>query len=87
MNKTSADIAGILIADWDPIGIADEPNARDEYDAYAGQIVRLLATGARESDLQAFLVKVSIEELGLAANPERAATAARHIIERFRRQG
>ena len=36
----------VLLADWDPIGIRDVPQARDEYDGYAATIVRMLAGGA-----------------------------------------
>jgi hypothetical protein len=39
-------IRAILLADWDPIGVAEMPKAADEYDAYIGGIYRLLFSQA-----------------------------------------
>ena len=35
-------IRAILLKEWDPIGVADVPQARDEYDSYVGQIYAML---------------------------------------------
>ncbi len=40
-------IRQVLLHDWDPIGVADEPAAQDEYDAYVGGVYRLLASPQR----------------------------------------
>ena len=37
-----AAIREILLRDWDPIGVADVPEAQDEYDSYISQIYGLL---------------------------------------------
>lgn len=39
-------IGEILLREWDPIGVRDEPQAQDEYDSYVGGVYRLLASGA-----------------------------------------
>jgi hypothetical protein len=49
MNKKDAqrineEIRQILVKEWDPIGIKDEPRAQDEYDNYVGGVFNLLAT-------------------------------------------
>lgn len=41
----------VLLRDWDPIGVHDEPMAQDEYDAYVGSVYRLLASGATEQQI------------------------------------
>lgn len=47
-------IRGVLIRDWDPISIADEPEAADEYDGYIPHIDGLLRSGASLSVIQTF---------------------------------
>ncbi len=32
----------ILIRDWDPIGVSDQPNAHDEYDVYIPGIIKII---------------------------------------------
>ncbi|WP_272939013.1 hypothetical protein [Sinorhizobium meliloti] len=34
-DKIRALVRDVLLRDWDPIGISDIPEAKDEYDAYA----------------------------------------------------
>lgn len=36
-------IRALLLGEWDPIGINDVPEARDEYDAYVRGVHKLLA--------------------------------------------
>ena len=43
-------IRRVLLEEWDPIGVLDEPMAHDEYDSYLRHIYDLLARDA--SDLQ-----------------------------------
>jgi hypothetical protein len=65
-----------LIRHWDPIGIADEPDARDEYDSFLPRIADRLRYGARAEEIATFLGGFSGEYMGLApdgANDLRAA--------------
>jgi hypothetical protein len=57
-------IADVLLRNWDPIGIKDVPQARDEYDAYVGGVYRLLATEATARELAEHLAHVEAEQLG-----------------------
>lgn len=41
----------VLLHDWDPIGVQNEPAAQDEYDSYVGGVYRLLASGATEQQV------------------------------------
>ncbi len=44
-------IRQVLLEEWDPIGIADEPLAQDEYDGYLGGIYDLLELGKAEAEI------------------------------------
>ena len=66
----------VLLADWDPIGIRDVPQARDEYDGYAATIVRMLAGGASRAELSDRLVEMEVDSMGLKGDYERAQVVA-----------
>lgn len=75
----------MLDAVRNPIGIADDPIARDEYDPYVGRLeVRVLA-GAPQSDLRQLLPDMEAEEMGLVPDFRRAERVAEHIARMNRR--
>ena len=51
---------------WDPIGISDIPEARDEYRSYAGNVFSLIKRGSDEDEIAALLRKIRIERMGVA---------------------
>ena len=51
---------------WDPIGVADIPEAQDEYDSYAGHVYRLLASGASDVEVIDYLYTTETETMGLS---------------------
>ncbi|SRR5713101_1547601 len=57
-------IGQILLREWDPIGVRDEPHAQDEYDDYIGGVYRLLASGATPHALAEHLADVESELMG-----------------------
>jgi hypothetical protein len=57
-------VGDLLLRHWDPIGVADEPEARGEYDAYVGPVCQLLARGASDREIAEHLVRVESEALG-----------------------
>jgi hypothetical protein len=60
-------IRQVLLAHWDPIGIRDEPNAQDEYEAYEGKIAGLLTDGSSDDDIAAYLQWVEVDRMGMGA--------------------
>ena len=55
-------VTEILMRDWDPIGVSDQPEAQDEYDDYAMRICsRLLDPASTESEIAAYLAYVEAE--------------------------
>jgi hypothetical protein len=54
-----------LMQDWDPIGVADVPEAQDEYDSYVGPVYRLLVSGASDTELVDYLYTTETDTMGL----------------------
>jgi cysteine-rich CPCC protein len=59
-------IATILLADWDPIGVADETEARSEYDSYVPGVFGLLAHRRSATDIAEHLAQTELSEMGLS---------------------
>lgn len=65
-NKVMAAIREILISEWDPIGVMNDPDwPRDEYDAYVGQVYRLLEQGDSAESIARYLCFVEETRMGL----------------------
>ena len=76
-RRIRVEIRHVLLDVWDPIGIKDVPNARDEYDGYIGRLYELLINNAADSDLTEYLYWAAHDQMGFdAARPsDMAATA------------
>jgi len=72
-------IRQVLLHYWDPIGIADVPEAADEYDSYIAGVHGLLASGADEQRLAAHLAAIQTEAMGLPQTPEYLIHVAREL--------
>ncbi len=57
-------IGEVLMQHWDPIGIADVPEARGEYDGYIGPVYRILAGSRSEQELIELLFRTAHEVTG-----------------------
>lgn len=67
MNRIQA-IKKLLLVDWDPIGISDEPHAQDEYDMYVPGIVEILSRGGNQQQLADYLLWIVTERMSLGGN-------------------
>src|SRR5436309_3180438 len=74
-REIESQIAAILLHDWDPIGVADEPQARDEYDSYVGGVYRLLASGGSLAHIEAHLRDIEVRMIGGDKTTREAAVA------------
>jgi hypothetical protein len=81
MLKTidQTEIRDVLLRDWDPIGVKDVPEARNEYDAYLAPLAGMLASDKSVQDIGAYLCRIESERMGLTADPRRAETVARKL--------
>jgi hypothetical protein len=69
----------LLLREWDPIGISQLADAQhDEYEHYAGQLVRRLRAGATEEEV-ATVLEGFRADMGLEPSAEPPLGAARAI--------
>jgi hypothetical protein len=73
-------IREILLRDWDPIGIKDEPRAQDEYDLYIGRIYRLLSSNSSEDQVVDCLYRIETERMGFDSRRSGLYPVARKLL-------
>lgn len=78
--KANDEVKNILMNDWDPIGIKDNPNAKAEYDQYALRIVGMLYNGTTHDKLIEFLENVVTGDLGLSANRNLSINVSKKLL-------
>lgn len=66
-RRVRAQIRHVLMDTWDPIGVKDEPNAQDEYNAYIGDIYELLISQAPDSKIAEYLYSVAHDRMGFSS--------------------
>lgn len=71
----------ILWEDWDPIGINDNENIRDEYQGYTPHIFRLKMQGADEKRIAKHLFELAWETMGMTSDMEHCKNVAHKIVE------
>ena len=55
-ERGAHELRDLLYREWDPIGVKElAEDSADEYEAYAGQLVRRLRTGASDEELAVLL--------------------------------
>ena len=55
----------ILIHEWDPIGVGDDPIAQDEYDMYIPGALRMIIDGRSEQEIADYLDRIETNNMGL----------------------
>ncbi|AHI05239.1 hypothetical protein BDW_03655 [Bdellovibrio bacteriovorus W] len=78
--KTDMEVKKILLNDWDPIGIKNNPNAKAEYDQYALRIVGMLYSGTTRTELAKYLDSVVTDDFGLSANKSLSHTVSEKLM-------
>jgi hypothetical protein len=73
-------IRGVLLREWDPIGVADIPEAQDEYDAYVSQVHGMLIRREPLHKMIDFLWWVETEHMGLCGNRRRTEQVAERLL-------
>lgn len=76
-----ASIRHLLIEEWDPIGVRDEPLAQDEYDAYVPRLYRLLVTRRPRHEVVDYLWWAETEHMGLCGNRQATEAVADLLLE------
>lgn len=70
-----------VLHDWDPIGIRNIPEAKDEYDSYVPRICELLKLPNCRSDLVSYLWWLVTEQMGLSGNRQVTEDFADRLIQ------
>jgi hypothetical protein len=65
---------------WDPIGVAGEPMARDEYHSYLPQVFQQLKSGGTAQDIADYLYNVTTDRMGLSGNRKHDEEVAAVLI-------
>jgi hypothetical protein len=76
-------LRAILLRDWDPISVGDEPRAQDEYDGYLGPLGSLLRRGGGEKAVAEYLSSCE-ERMGFSTPAEKLAPVAEQIVGWYR---
>ena len=61
---------------WDPLGVSGVPAARDEYDGYLAQVVKLLLERKGKHRLAAYLIEVEDQRMGMIPDTRKAEEVA-----------
>jgi hypothetical protein len=75
-------IRRVLMAEWDPIGVSDIPEAADEYDSYIGGVYELLERGASEANICDYLRNIEVDQMEMvdASRQPRLPEAKRNAV-------
>lgn len=71
----------VLWLEWDPIGVNEFEEARDEYYSYVHQIFSLKIQSAGEETIASTLFKIETETMGLLGNIEHCRVIAGKIAD------
>lgn len=79
-NELYRQIDEILWQDWDPIGINDAVNIRDEYCGYIPQVFNLKIQGAEKKKIADYLYEMETINMGTNGNKQNCEFVAEKII-------
>ena len=75
------EIDRIIWEDWDPIGVNDNENCRDEYASYIPHLFSLVEQGADYKKIAKHLSDVEKITMGMLGNYEHCEEIAKKLIE------
>jgi hypothetical protein len=82
MTKSLIDaVREILLSDWDPILIGDNPNLFDEYDSYVYEVVSYLKSGNANADgVYHLLWRAEEEKIGMSVDDDVRSSVAKKLM-------
>lgn len=66
---------------WDPLGVSDAFQARDEYNTYSNHVYKLAMENADEKTITQYLYNTEEETMGIRPNKDRCAEIASIVVE------
>lgn len=67
-NRMRESIRHVLLHEWDPIGVGDEPNAYDEYDSYIEGICNLLVSNVPPDEIEKHLSSIETTKMHIRSS-------------------
>lgn len=80
-NELEKRIDEVLYYVWDPMGVADEPYARNEYCDYVPEILALVMDKSSVETISSYLSDIVRDNMGLSPDEEDSLHAAELILE------
>lgn len=74
-------IAQVLLREWDPISVADSPQAQDEYDSYVRELYVLLIRHEPKHKLFDYLWWAETKHMGLRGNRRHTEQIADRLLQ------
>ena len=71
----------LLWEEWDPIGINDYEEARDEYYNYLPKVYELRIRNASKKEIADYLFEIETDRMGLSGNKDKCLQIAQKLIE------
>jgi len=71
----------ILFKEWDPIGVSDIPEARDEYYGYLPQVFSKVINGESAKDIAKYLREIEVSSMGLLSANTNCTLIAEKILK------
>ena len=79
-DKLVAEVDRILWEEWDPIGVNEIPEARDEYSSYVPGVVRLVQNGADEAQIARHLQTIEEVSITVGVYDDRRRRVASKLV-------
>ncbi len=73
-------VRAILLKDWDPLIVGDNPNLADEYDRYIPEIIRLLDSDCTIEQMEAHLASIETDKMWLPRLTQGIPRTARNLV-------
>lgn len=70
----------LLIEEWDPIGVSDVPEARDEYRSYLPQVFSKAISGESAAQIAEYLRRIETEQMGLSGYRTNTLEIAKKVL-------
>jgi hypothetical protein len=70
-NELYQRIDEVLHYKWDPLGISNEPIARDEYNSYLPRVFKMVKDDIKAEELAKELQRIEDDRIGLTVDPIR----------------
>jgi hypothetical protein len=71
----------IIWLQWDPLGVNEFEEARDEYYSYLPQLLRLLLSEPSQKTVADYLFEIETKNMGLLGNYDKCLTIASRLLE------